>query len=137
MNWEDLEGKRKYNRVRAYSQSKLALVLLSYEFAHRLRGTGVAVNALNPGLVATNIISANGSRSWRLFQAMANLVTISPQEGAQTSLYLASSPDVAGTTGRYFKRGKSVLSSPRSYDQVAAQRLWQVCLEMTGEDASV
>ena len=133
MHFDDLEGKQRYNRVRAYSQSKLALVLLAYEFARRLDGTGVTVNALNPGFVATGIISGNAGRLWRLFQAAANLVAISPQEGAQTSLYLASSPDVAGTTGQYFEGSKAVPSSPDSYDLATGQRLWRVCLEMTGE----
>jgi NAD(P)-dependent dehydrogenase (short-subunit alcohol dehydrogenase family) len=137
MHFGDLEGKQRYNRVRAYSQSKLALVLLAYEFARRLGGTGVTVNALNPGFVATGIISGNGGWPWGLFQAVANLVAVSPQAGAQTGIYLASSPDVAATTGQYFKGGKAVPSSAASYDLAAAQRLWQVCLEMTGEAASL
>lgn len=137
IHFRDLEGKQRYNRVRAYSQSKLALVLLAYEFARRLGGTGVTVNVLNPGFVATGIISGNGGRLWRLFQAVANLVAVSPQAGAQTGIYLASSPDVAETTGQYFEGRKAVSSSAASYDRAAAQRLWQVCLEMTGEAASL
>jgi retinol dehydrogenase-14 len=137
MHFEDLEGKQRYNRVRAYSQSKLALVLLAYEFSRRLDGMGVTVNALDPGFVATGVISGNGGWPWRLFQAVANLVAVSPQAGAQTGLYLASSPDVAETTGQYFKGGKAVPSSAASYDLAAAQRLWQTCLEMTGEAASL
>lgn len=136
MRFEDLEEKQRYNRVRAYSQSKLAVVLLTYEWARRLEGTAVTVNALNPGFVATNIISGNGGRPWMLFQAVANMVTASPDEGAQTILCLASSPEVAETSGQYFKGCKPVPSSPASYDLVAAQRLWNVCLEMTGEASS-
>jgi NAD(P)-dependent dehydrogenase (short-subunit alcohol dehydrogenase family) len=132
VHFDDLEGKRRYNRVRAYSQSKLAVVLLAYEFARRLDGAGVTVNALDPGFVATDVISGNGDLRWRVFQAVANLVAVSPQEGAQTGVYLASSPGVTGTTGQYFKGGKAVASAPASYDLEAAQRLWQVCSEMTG-----
>jgi len=136
IHFDHLEGKEKYNGLRAYSQSKLAIVVLTCEFARRLDGTGITVNALDPGFVATGIISENAGRFWRLVQSAANLVAVSPERGAQTSVYLASSPDVAGTTGQYFKGSKQVLSSSRSYDQEAAQRLWRVCLEMTGEAAS-
>jgi retinol dehydrogenase-14 len=135
MHFEDLEGKRTYNRVRAYSQSKLALVLLTFEFARRLEGTGATVNALHPGFVATNIISGNGGRWWRLFQTVGNLVAASPEDGARTSLYLASCPAKVLSTGHYFERGKAVPISRTSSDLAAAQRLWQVCLEMTGEAA--
>ncbi|MEJ2732081.1 MAG: SDR family oxidoreductase [Anaerolineae bacterium] len=137
MHFEDLEGKRRYNRLRAYSQSKLALVLLTYEFARRLDGMGVTVNALNPGFVATSVISGNGGWPWRLFEGVANLVAVSSQKGAQTGIYLASSPDVAKTSGQYFEGRKAVPSSAASYDLVAARRLWQACLEMTGEAASL
>ena len=136
MHFDDLQGEPRYNRVRAYSQSKLALVLLSYEFARRLEGTGVTVNALDPGLVATGIISGNGGWWWALFQSLANLLAVSPAQGAQACLYLASSPDVTAATGQYFTRGGPVSSSPAANDPLAAQRLWRVCLEMTGEDVA-
>jgi len=136
MHFDDIQGRQRYNRVRAYSQSKLALVLLSYEFARRLEGTGVTVNALDPGLVATGIISGNGNRWWALFQSLANLLAVSPAQGAQACLYLASSPDVSAVTGQYFARGSPVSSSPAADDPLAAQRLWRVCLKMTGEDVA-
>jgi len=136
LHFDDLQGKTRYNRVRAYSQSKLALVLLSSEFARRLEGTGVTVNALDPGFVATGIISGNGGWPWVLFQSLANLVALSPTQGARTCLYLASSPDVAAATGQYFTRGSPVSPSTAVCDPVTAQLLWQVCLKMTGEAAS-
>jgi NAD(P)-dependent dehydrogenase (short-subunit alcohol dehydrogenase family) len=135
IHFDDLQGKTKYNRVRAYSQSKLALVLLSCAFSRRLEGTGVTVNVLDPGLVATNIISRNGDRPWNLFQFLVNLVALSPAQGAEPCLYLASSPDVAAVTGQYFTRGSPVSSSAEVCDPVIAERLWQVCLKMTGEAA--
>jgi NAD(P)-dependent dehydrogenase (short-subunit alcohol dehydrogenase family) len=137
MHFDDIQGRARYNRVRAYSQSKLALVLLSCEFARRLAGTGVTVNSLDPGFVATGIISGNGGLPWSLFQSLANLVAVSPTQGAQTCLYLASSPDVAAATGRYYTGGYPVSSSPAAYDAVGTRRLWRVCLEMTGEATSV
>jgi NAD(P)-dependent dehydrogenase (short-subunit alcohol dehydrogenase family) len=122
--------KQRYCRVQAYARSKLAILLITYEHARRLGGTGVTSNALDPGFVATNIISQNAGRQWRLIQAVLNLGAASPQEGARTALYLASSQDVAGTTGQYFRRGKPAHSSPASYDQVRARRLWEMCKEM-------
>jgi NAD(P)-dependent dehydrogenase (short-subunit alcohol dehydrogenase family) len=136
MHFDDLQGRRRYNRVRAYSQSKLALVLLSCEFARRLEGTGVTAYALDPGLVATGIISGNGGRPWALFQSLANLVALSPAQAAQACLYLASSPDVAAATGHYFTRGNPVSSSPEACDPLTMQRLWRVCVDMTREASS-
>jgi NAD(P)-dependent dehydrogenase (short-subunit alcohol dehydrogenase family) len=113
----------------------LALVLLSCEFARRLEGRGVTVNALNPGFVATSIISNNGGWPWLLFQSLSRLVALSPAQAAQACLYLASSPDVAAASGQYYKRGSPVSGSPAACDPVATRRLWQVCLQMTGEAA--
>jgi NAD(P)-dependent dehydrogenase (short-subunit alcohol dehydrogenase family) len=132
IDFEDVECARGYIRTKSYSRSKLALVLLTYEFARRLNGDGVTANALDPGFVATNIIAGNSGWFWRLFQHLANLVAVTPQHGAETILYLASSPKLVSTTGQYFKRAQSVISSPASYDQKAARCLWQTCLEMTG-----
>jgi len=131
IHFDSLQGKSRYNRVRAYSQSKLAVVLLSCAFARRLEGTGVTVNALDPGLVATGIISGNGSRPWALFQSLAHLVALRPAQAAQACLYLASAPDLAATTGRYFTRSSTASSSPMACDPLTLQRLWQVCLDMT------
>jgi NAD(P)-dependent dehydrogenase (short-subunit alcohol dehydrogenase family) len=128
----DVEGKRRYIRVCAYSQAKLAVILLAYEFARRLEGTGVTSNALDPGFVATDVISRNAGLPWRAFQAVANLVAVTPQVGARTGIFLASSPDVAETTGQYFKKCRPVPSAPASYDQEAAERLWQLCSDMAG-----
>jgi NAD(P)-dependent dehydrogenase (short-subunit alcohol dehydrogenase family) len=131
IDFGDVECARGYIRTKAYSRSKLALVLLTYEFARRLNGDGVTANALDPGFVATNIISGNSGWSWKLFQHLANLVAVTPQHGAATILYLATSPDLVNITGRYFRKADSVLSSPASYDQEAGRCLWQTCLEMT------
>jgi NAD(P)-dependent dehydrogenase (short-subunit alcohol dehydrogenase family) len=131
LNLNDLENRRGYTGFKAYSQSKLANVLFTYELARRLQGCGVTANALHPGFVATNFGLSNGGLIryiLRLFQ----LAAMKPAEGAQTTLYLATSPAVAGVSGQYFSKEKPVRSAAASYDQDAARRLWEVSAQMTG-----
>jgi NAD(P)-dependent dehydrogenase (short-subunit alcohol dehydrogenase family) len=130
INFDDLEGRQKYSRWLAYGQSKLANILFTYELARRLEGTGVTVNALHPGFVATNFGMDNG-RWWRWLRYVINFVALSPEEGAQTSIYLATSPEVEGVSGKYFVKKEAVSSSEASYDEATARRLWQVSAEMT------
>ncbi len=132
MNFEDLQGERKYSGWQAYGQSKLANLLFTYELARRLEGTGVTVNALHPGFVATNFGANNYGIVGRIMKRIVNLRGISPEEGADTSIYLATSPEVEGITGKYFVKRRAVPSSPASYDEDAARRLWEVSAEMTG-----
>ena len=129
INFEDLQGERSYTGWKAYSQSKLANVLFTYELARRLEGTRVTVNALHPGFVATNFGKSNGGVFGPLFR-LAQFAAISPAEGAETSTYLASSPEVDGVTGEYFDRKKAVKSSQASYDANAARRLWDASLQL-------
>ena len=131
INFEDLEGKRKYWWNTAYGQSKLANVMFTYELARRLEGTKVTVNALNPGFVATDIGKNNGWYT-RLVLWFLRLWALTPQEGARTNVYLASSHEVEGVTGKYFFKEKQVESDPASYDLEAARRLWEVSAEMVG-----
>lgn len=122
---DDLQAKKGYRPMRVYGQSKLALVLFTYELARRLQGTGVTANCLHPGLVATNIAQRN---LWPIARTAAKLVLffgISPEEGAKTSIYLASSPDVEGVTGKYFVKSIPKRSTPISYDESLQQQLWE------------
>jgi NAD(P)-dependent dehydrogenase (short-subunit alcohol dehydrogenase family) len=114
-----------------YGQTKLANILFTYELARRLEGTGVTVNTLHPGVVGTNF-AANINPLARLLKPLVNKVMLSPQEGAQTSIYLATSPEVEGVTGKYFVKKKAESSSPASYDAAAALRLWDMSAAMTG-----
>jgi NAD(P)-dependent dehydrogenase (short-subunit alcohol dehydrogenase family) len=114
-----------------YKRSKLANLLFTYELARRLEGTRVTANALHPGLVASDF-GANNRGLFRLMKPVINLFAISNERGAQTSVYLASSPEVEGVTGQYCVRRKPVRSSETSYDRVAAARLWEVSAAMTG-----
>ncbi len=120
----------------AYSDTKLANVLFTYELARRLAGTGVTVNALHPGFVRTNFAKNNGG----MFNPVMWLLqpfTISPEQGAETSIYLASSPQVEGVTGEYFVKKHPEPSSKASYNQEAARELWKISEEKTGLKAPV
>jgi NAD(P)-dependent dehydrogenase (short-subunit alcohol dehydrogenase family) len=117
-----------YSAFGAYANSKLANVLFTYELARRLEGTGVTANCLHPGGVGTNLFRGLP----RFLQALIKLVTISPARGARTSVYLVSSPEVEGISGKYFARRRQEKSSESSYDLEAARRLWEVSEELTG-----
>ncbi len=132
IDFEDLQGERHYNGMRAYSQSKLANVLFTYELARRLAGTGVTVNAVHPGFVGTGFARNNGIL-YNFGMGVLGKFIRQPEKGAQTSVYLASSPEVEGVTGKYFYDCKEIPSNPLSYDTSLAEKLWQVSLDMTGK----
>jgi NAD(P)-dependent dehydrogenase (short-subunit alcohol dehydrogenase family) len=130
LDFSDLQGQHRYTGWLAYARSKLANILFTYELARRLAGTGIVTNALHPGFVATNFGRNNRSLTAVLFRIL-QLAAISPEEGAQTIIYLASSPAVKGVTGEYFVKQQAVRSSQVSYDRAASERLWQVSAELT------
>ena len=121
---------RSYRAWRAYGESKLANIMFTYALARRLEGTGVTANTLHPGFVATNFGRNNGALS-QVMMTLASPFAISPEQGAQTSIYLASSPDVATVSGKYFIKKKPAKSSDVSYDEAAQERLWQLSEQMT------
>jgi NAD(P)-dependent dehydrogenase (short-subunit alcohol dehydrogenase family) len=123
LNFDDLQNERSYQGFGVYSQSKLANIYFTYELARRLEGTGVMVNALHPGFVATNFAKNNGLL-YRIGMFFMRPFALTEQKGAETSVHLASSPEVEGVTGQYFSNKKAVRSSDVSYDTAAAQRLW-------------
>ena len=131
IDFEDLMGEKKYNPMKAYSQAKLANLLFTHELATRLAGTGVTANAVHPGAVRTNFGKGMKGR-WRIFLWLGSPFLIDAEEGAETSIFVASSPEVAGITGRYFVKKKEKISSKRSHDQTAAKRLWEVSSKLTG-----
>jgi NAD(P)-dependent dehydrogenase (short-subunit alcohol dehydrogenase family) len=123
LDFDDLQSERGYSGFAVYGKSKLANVLFTRELARRLAGTGVTANCLHPGFVATRF----GDRSGGLFQAImpvAKLGAISPQKGAETIVYLASSPDVEETSGLYFYKCAVQAPSAEAQDDAAAARLW-------------
>jgi NAD(P)-dependent dehydrogenase (short-subunit alcohol dehydrogenase family) len=134
IDFDDLMCERDYSAARANSRAKLALVLFTYELARRLTGTGITANCLHPGAVATGLVAKDPDYPPfpRLLYKLFSPFFASPEKGAQTSIYLAASPEVDGVTGKYFIRKAAVESSPESYDEAVARRLWEVSSELAG-----
>ena len=132
LNLDDLQMKKRFSGWAAYSQSKLANLYFTYELSRQLEGQGVTVNALHPGFVDTNFGVSNGGLGGWMMNLFQKIGAISPEEGAKTSIYLASSPEVEGITGKYFANKKPVNSSQISYDRDLARALWERSLELTG-----
>jgi len=122
---DDLQGEKHNRSMRAYPQSKLAIVLFTYELARRLQGTGVTANCLDPGFVATNIGQTGASLPVRLLIKLIGSFGTSPEKGAKTSIYLASSPEVEGVTGKYFVKSLPKRSAAISYDESLQRQLWE------------
>jgi NAD(P)-dependent dehydrogenase (short-subunit alcohol dehydrogenase family) len=125
INFDDLQSQKKYQGFPVYSMTKLANVMFTYELAKRLEGTGVTVNALHPGVVNTGFGDGTGGLFGILFSLVKRFQGITPEQGADTVIYLATSPEVAGVTGKYFDKRKTKQTSPTSYDDAANKRLWE------------
>lgn len=132
INFDDPQFERHpYRAFAAYGQSKLTNILFSYELARRLAGSGVTANTLHPGFVATNFGRSNGG-VWPPLFTLLRPFMISAERGAQTSIYLATSPEVEDVNGRYFAKCKPRRSSPASYDVESQRRLWELSERLTG-----
>ncbi len=132
INFDDPEFKHGYNGWGAYSHSKLANVMFTYELARQLAGTNVTANVLHPGFVATGFGHNNGGVLRSGMSLLQKIVAKRPEQGAATSVYLASSPEVEGVSGRYFADCKAVKSNAASYDVAAQQRLWALSEQIVG-----
>lgn len=130
IDFADLQGTQRYSFTKAYGQSKLAQIYFTYELADRLKGTGVTVNALHPGMVASNFNDGMKALAHFIGALIYATMGISVEKGAQTTLYLATSPEVESVSGKYFSNSKETPSSERSYDLATRQRLWQVSEEV-------
>ncbi|XP_068420335.1 retinol dehydrogenase 14 isoform X2 [Eschrichtius robustus] len=134
INFEDLNSEQNYNKSFCYSRSKLANILFTRELARRLEGTNVTVNVLHPGVVRTNL--GRHIHIPLLVKPLFNLVSWAffktPLEGAQTSIYLASSPEVEGVSGKYFGDCKEEELLPKAMDESVAGKLWDVSEVMVG-----
>jgi NAD(P)-dependent dehydrogenase (short-subunit alcohol dehydrogenase family) len=126
LDFDNLQGENGYRGYRAYSRSKLALILLTYEFARRLGETRVTANAVHPGLVASRLGQNNPGAAGRAWALLTFLFGIRPERGARTPTFVAVDPSVLGVTGKYFTRQHEAASSRASYDAAAGARLWDV-----------
>ncbi len=134
LDFDDLEGRRKYAGMRVYSRSKLANILFTRELARRLEGTGVTANALHPGVVATNFGADNGALA-KTLRRVCDWFSISAEQGAKTSIHLASSPTVEGVSGRYFVKCREARPNAAARDDAAARRLWDISEALTARTA--
>lgn len=133
LDFDDLQSERRYRGFAAYSRSKLANVLFTRELARRLEGTSVTANALHPGYVNSRFGRDGDTHgAFALGARIGSVFAISPEAGAQTSIYLGASPDVAGITGEYFFKGRPTATSSAARDDAAARRLWEVSEQLVG-----
>jgi NAD(P)-dependent dehydrogenase (short-subunit alcohol dehydrogenase family) len=130
--WDDLEP----GHDCSYKASKLLNILFTYELARRLAGTGVTANCLSPGFVRTEL-GREATGAFRVFLRLARPFQSSPEAGAQTSVYLATSPAVTEVSGRYFEKCTPVEPSALSQDPAAAKQLWQLSTQLSGLDADL
>jgi NAD(P)-dependent dehydrogenase (short-subunit alcohol dehydrogenase family) len=131
IRFDDLQGEQRYSAQAAYSQSKLANVMFTYELARRLEGTGVTANVLHPGAVRTRFGLEHSTTWMSLIVRAFGPFMRTPEKGAETVVYLAASPEVEGVTGKYFSDMKPIASSKQSYDTAAQARLWQISEQLT------
>lgn len=134
IDFDDIEGARRFGAMRAYSQAKLGNVLFTYALARRLKGSGIGVNALHPGVINTGFAKDTGGLfgiGWNLIRPFLS----TPERGAATSLHVASAPELDGVSGRYFSRAKPVISSRESRDEAVQERVWDLSLAQVGRTA--
>jgi retinol dehydrogenase-14 len=134
IDFADLQGEISYSGARAYNQSKLANIMFTRELARRLRGSGVTATVAHPGVVRTGFGAEDPSGIQRFLVPLAKPFMKNPDQGAATSIHLASAPGVDHMSGQYFVNSKPKRSSKRSYDQAAAAQLWQVSADLVGLD---
>jgi NAD(P)-dependent dehydrogenase (short-subunit alcohol dehydrogenase family) len=126
LNLDDLQSERDYAGFAVYSRSKLMNILFTRELARRIQGTGVTANCLHPGFVATRFGDQSGGLVQHALRLVKPVGAISPEEGAKTIVYLASSPDVAGVSGKYFYQCRIDEPSTEAQDDAAARKLWEI-----------
>ena len=136
LDFDDLQSKGRYTPFAVYGRSKLCNILFTRELARRLEGKDVTANCLHPGVVATGFAGDGDATGWFAWGIkLARPFMITPEKGADTMVYLASSPDVAGTSGHYFVKRRQKTPGRHAQDDTAARRLWDESVRMTGAPA--
>jgi retinol dehydrogenase-14 len=132
VDFEDLQSRRKYRGFPVYGMTKLANIMFTFELAQRLNGTGVTANCLHPGSVGTNFGQNNRGLMALFFRTFKPFMR-SPEQGADTLIWLASSPEVEGVSGKYFFDRKEIEAKKVAYDPAARRRLWEISEDLTGQ----
>lgn len=130
INFDDLQSEKQFEHRQAYYQTRLAMVLFTLTLARRLEASGVMANVLHPGIVKTAL--SHDYMANPVFRFFEQLIAVSPEQGAQTSLYLAASPEVVGVTGQYFAKKQAKPLSPEAQDQALQERLWTASEGLVG-----
>jgi retinol dehydrogenase 14 len=131
LDFANLQGERGYRGFRAYAQSKLCVMLFTYELARRLAGTGVTVNCVHPGVVRTNFGRGTMPVPIQIMSLLSGTFMSSPEAAAERLLYVATAPEIEGVSGKYFGNKRELVSPRQSYDEAVALRLWQISSNLT------
>jgi NAD(P)-dependent dehydrogenase (short-subunit alcohol dehydrogenase family) len=133
LDFDDLMAERRYNVWSAYAKSKLANILFTRELSRRWQGTGVTVNSVHPGFVATRLArDGDGGRLGDLVMGLIRPFAKTPEQGAKTSIHVATAPDLVDVTGEYFADSKIATPTAAGRDDLAAARLWDVSSKLVG-----
>jgi NAD(P)-dependent dehydrogenase (short-subunit alcohol dehydrogenase family) len=135
LDFDDLQCAKRYSGFSVYGKSKLCNILFNRELARRIEGSGVTANCLHPGFVATRF----GDHSGGIFQTLVKIAkpigAISPEDGAKTIIYLASSPEVEGRSGGYYYKNRLATPTKEAQNDADAKRLWDVSAKLAGMGA--
>jgi NAD(P)-dependent dehydrogenase (short-subunit alcohol dehydrogenase family) len=132
VNLDDLQSESRYKSMKVYGSTKLRVIMYTYEMARRLEDTNVSVNVVLPGFVATNLGRSSGSRSSRIMFGMMKPFQLSPKEGAETSVYVATTPEIEGLTGKCFEKKQEIETSEVSYNVDLQKQLWEITVDLLG-----
>ncbi|MHA2021453.1 MAG: SDR family oxidoreductase [Candidatus Thorarchaeota archaeon] len=132
IDFDDIQSERNYKGMSVYQNTKLMILMYTYELARHLEGTGVTANVVQPGFVATNLGANMGGLRNKIMFKLVRPFQINAQKGAETSIYTATSPELEGVSGRYFAKSQERPSSEESYDESAQKRLWDVAESLLG-----